>query len=128
MNKGFDKETLDLTMESLRDFLTAQLPDKKVLDLDAREEFPVEIIREMCSPDGLGIQLVFIRYEQAFHKSNERYHRCRRLPPSVRIRAADHGSAHGATGGLTHLPLHGCNLLIKIADGAINRVGLFPTQ
>jgi alkylation response protein AidB-like acyl-CoA dehydrogenase len=63
MNKGFDKETLDLTMESLRDFLTEQLPDKKVLDLDAREEFPVEIIREMCSPNGLGIQLVFIPEE-----------------------------------------------------------------
>jgi alkylation response protein AidB-like acyl-CoA dehydrogenase len=63
MNKGFDKETLDLTMESLRDFLTAQLPDKKVLDLDAHEEFPVEIIREMCSPEGLGIQLVFIPEE-----------------------------------------------------------------
>jgi alkylation response protein AidB-like acyl-CoA dehydrogenase len=63
MNKGFDKETLDLTLESLKDFLAAQLPDKKVLELDAVEEFPVEIIREMCSPEGLGIQLVFIPEE-----------------------------------------------------------------
>jgi alkylation response protein AidB-like acyl-CoA dehydrogenase len=60
--KGFDKETLDLTLESLKDFTTLHLPDKKVLELDATEEFPVEIVREMCGP-GLGIQLLFIPEE-----------------------------------------------------------------
>jgi alkylation response protein AidB-like acyl-CoA dehydrogenase len=60
--KGFDKETLDLTLDSLKDFTTLHLPDKKVLELDATEEFPVEIVREMCGP-GLGIQLLFIPEE-----------------------------------------------------------------
>jgi alkylation response protein AidB-like acyl-CoA dehydrogenase len=62
MNKGLDKETLDLTLEALRDFTAAHLPEKKILELDAQEEFPVEIVREMCGP-GLGIQLLFIPEE-----------------------------------------------------------------
>ncbi len=60
--KGFDKETLDLTLEALKDFAAAHLPEKKVLELDATEEFPVDIVREMCGP-GLGIQLLFIPEE-----------------------------------------------------------------
>jgi alkylation response protein AidB-like acyl-CoA dehydrogenase len=62
MNKGLDKETLDLTLESLRDFSAQRLPEKKILELDAQEEFPVEIVREMCG-SGLGIQLLFIPEE-----------------------------------------------------------------
>jgi alkylation response protein AidB-like acyl-CoA dehydrogenase len=62
MNKGLDKETLDLTLEALKDFTAAHLPEKKILELDAQEEFPVEIVREMCGP-GLGIQLLFIPEE-----------------------------------------------------------------
>lgn len=61
-NKGFDKETLELTLESLKDFTSSRLPEKKILELDASEEFPVEIVREMCGP-GLGIQLLFIPEE-----------------------------------------------------------------
>ncbi len=61
-NKGFDKETLDLTLESLKDFAASRLPEKKILELDAQEEFPVEVVREMCGP-GLGIQLLFIPEE-----------------------------------------------------------------
>src|SRR5512137_195764 len=60
--KGFDKETLDLTLESLKDFAAAHLPEKKVLELDATEEFPVDIVRDMCG-SGLGIQLLFIPEE-----------------------------------------------------------------
>jgi len=62
MNKGFDKETLDLTLESLKDFTAAHLPEKKLLELDAADEFPYEIVKEMCGP-GLGIQLLFIPEE-----------------------------------------------------------------
>jgi alkylation response protein AidB-like acyl-CoA dehydrogenase len=62
MNKGFDKETLDLTLESLKDFLASHLPEKKILELDAKEEFPVDVIREMCGPE-LGVQLLFISEE-----------------------------------------------------------------
>jgi len=63
MSNGFDKETLDVMLESLRKFTDAHLPDEKVLELDATEEFPVEIIRGMCDPAELGIQLLFIPEE-----------------------------------------------------------------
>jgi len=62
MHKGLDKETLDLTLESLKDFTAARLPEKKILELDATEEFPSDIVREMCGA-GLGIQLLFIPEE-----------------------------------------------------------------
>jgi alkylation response protein AidB-like acyl-CoA dehydrogenase len=61
-SKGFDKETLDLTLESLKDFTTSKLPEKKLLELDATEEFPYDVVKEMCGP-GLGIQLLFIPEE-----------------------------------------------------------------
>jgi alkylation response protein AidB-like acyl-CoA dehydrogenase len=62
MSKGLDRETLDLTLESLRDFTASRLPEKKILELDATEAFPSEIVREMCGA-GLGIQLLFIPEE-----------------------------------------------------------------
>jgi alkylation response protein AidB-like acyl-CoA dehydrogenase len=61
-NKGLDKETLDLTLEALKDFTSARLPEKKILELDATEEFPIDIVRDMNGPE-LGIQLLFIPEE-----------------------------------------------------------------
>jgi alkylation response protein AidB-like acyl-CoA dehydrogenase len=62
MHKGLDKETLELTVAAIRDFTAEHLPEKKLLELDATEEFPVGVVREMCGP-GLGIQLLFIPEE-----------------------------------------------------------------
>jgi alkylation response protein AidB-like acyl-CoA dehydrogenase len=61
-NKGMDKETLDLTLEALKDFTSQRLPEKKILELDATEEFPIDIVRDMNGPE-LGIQLLFIPEE-----------------------------------------------------------------
>ncbi len=61
-NKGLDKETLDLTLEAIRDFTASNLPEKKILELDASEEFPIEVVRGMCGAE-LGIQLLFIPEE-----------------------------------------------------------------
>jgi alkylation response protein AidB-like acyl-CoA dehydrogenase len=60
--KGLDKETLDLTLDAIREFTSTNLPEKKLLELDKSHEFPEEIVREMCGP-GLGIQLLFIPEE-----------------------------------------------------------------
>jgi alkylation response protein AidB-like acyl-CoA dehydrogenase len=59
MAKGLDKETLQATIVALTDFAARRLPDQKLLELDARDEFPADIIREMYGPQ-LGIQLFFI--------------------------------------------------------------------
>jgi len=57
------KKTLKLSLKSLRDFAKKRLPDQELIELDARDECPIEIVRHMCSPDHLGIQLLFIPEE-----------------------------------------------------------------
>jgi alkylation response protein AidB-like acyl-CoA dehydrogenase len=58
-----NKKTLKLSLKSLKDFAKKELPDEKLLELDNKDECPVEIVRKMCSPDGLAIQLLFIPVE-----------------------------------------------------------------
>jgi alkylation response protein AidB-like acyl-CoA dehydrogenase len=60
---AISKKTLKLSLKSLRDFAKKQLPDQMLMDLDARDECPLEIIHKMCDPKGLGIQLLFIPEE-----------------------------------------------------------------
>jgi acyl-CoA dehydrogenase len=57
------KKTLKMSLKSLHDFAKKRLPDQELLDLDARDECPLEVVRYMCSPDKLGIQLLFIPEE-----------------------------------------------------------------
>jgi alkylation response protein AidB-like acyl-CoA dehydrogenase len=57
------KKTLKLSLKSLRDFAKGRLPDEKLLELDAKDECPVDIVRIMCNPDQLAIQLLFIPEE-----------------------------------------------------------------
>ena len=56
-------KTLKLSLKSLREFAKKRLPDEELIELDARDECPLEIVRHMCSPDKLGIQLLFIPEE-----------------------------------------------------------------
>ncbi len=56
-------KTLKLSLKSLRDFAKKRLPDETLIELDERDECPLEIVRHMCSPDKLGIQLLFIPEE-----------------------------------------------------------------
>ena len=58
---GLDHNTLELTLKSLRDFAAENLPDKKLLELDERDECPLDVVRAMCGE--LGIQLLFIPEE-----------------------------------------------------------------
>jgi alkylation response protein AidB-like acyl-CoA dehydrogenase len=62
MAQGLDTETLEMTLQAIRDFVGARLPDAALLELDARDESPVDVIRAMCG-DELGIQLLFIPEE-----------------------------------------------------------------
>ncbi len=59
MPTGLDAETLEVVLDSLRDFAKQNLQPEVLLDFDARDEMPIEIVREMCGPE-LGIQLLFI--------------------------------------------------------------------
>jgi alkylation response protein AidB-like acyl-CoA dehydrogenase len=56
-------KTLKLSLKSLRDFAKKRLPDEVLLDLDAKDECPLEIVRQLCDPDQIGIQLLFLPEE-----------------------------------------------------------------
>jgi alkylation response protein AidB-like acyl-CoA dehydrogenase len=62
MTTGLDPETLDMALEAIRDFAEAELPAYKLLEFDANDEVPLDVVRAMCS-DKLGIQLLFIPEE-----------------------------------------------------------------
>src|SRR6188472_4553434 len=62
MGTGLDPETLEMAVQAINDFAAAELPARKLLDLDARDEMPLDVVRAMCS-DKLGIQLLFIPEE-----------------------------------------------------------------
>jgi len=57
------KKTLKASIKALKDFAKKQLPDETLQELDARDECPLDVVRHMCSPDKLGIQLLFIPEE-----------------------------------------------------------------
>jgi alkylation response protein AidB-like acyl-CoA dehydrogenase len=56
-------KTLKSSLKALKEFAKRRLPDEEIIALDARDECPVEIVHDMCSPDKLGIQLMFVPEE-----------------------------------------------------------------
>lgn len=56
---ALDADTLDLVLGTLREVAARALPLKRRLELDAKEECPVELIRELLGPE-VGLHLVFI--------------------------------------------------------------------
>ena len=59
---GLDREMLEMTLDAIGDFAAHELPEKLLIDLDERDEFPAELVKRMCSDD-LGVQLLFIPEE-----------------------------------------------------------------
>src|SRR5215471_1609700 len=59
---GLDTETLNMMLETIRDFVRDAIPDERLLQLDHEDECPADLVRGMCS-DQLGIQLLFIPEE-----------------------------------------------------------------
>jgi alkylation response protein AidB-like acyl-CoA dehydrogenase len=59
---GLDQDTLGLIIGAIEEFARGELPDAKLLELDAADEFPVDIVRSMCG-EGLGVSLLFIPEE-----------------------------------------------------------------
>ena len=56
-------KTLKMSLKSLKDFAKKRLTDQDLIDLDERDECPLEIVKTLCSPEKLGIQLLFIPEE-----------------------------------------------------------------
>ena len=62
LGTGIDAETLDMTIQAIREFITDALPPDKQLELDHEDVCPEDVVRGMCS-DALGVQLLFIPEE-----------------------------------------------------------------
>jgi len=56
---GLDRDDLDLVLNSISDYAAHALPDERLRELDAADEFPEETVRDMCG-EGLGVSLLFI--------------------------------------------------------------------
>jgi len=62
MTTGLDCDVLEMTLDAFRRYADDALPESRLLDMDATEEFPAELVRGMCG-DELGIQLLFVPEE-----------------------------------------------------------------
>ncbi len=58
MDAGLDRETLNLVLDTIKDFAADKLPDAYLLELDEKDEFPEPIVRQMLSE--IGVSLLFI--------------------------------------------------------------------
>jgi len=56
---GLDGDTLTTVLDTIKSFAADRLPAERLLELDARDEFPADVVHAMCG-DELGIQLLFI--------------------------------------------------------------------
>jgi alkylation response protein AidB-like acyl-CoA dehydrogenase len=56
---GLSRDALQMTLEALEEFASRRLSPGTLLELDARDECPIDVVREMCGPD-LGIPLLFV--------------------------------------------------------------------
>ncbi len=59
---GLDAETLKMTLEAIRDYVSDAIPQERQLQLDHDDVCPEDVVRGMCS-DQLGVQLLFIPEE-----------------------------------------------------------------
>lgn len=62
MTSAIDSEMLEMTLDAVQRFADDTLPEKLLLDLDADEEFPVTVVRDLCG-ESIGVQLLFIPEE-----------------------------------------------------------------
>jgi alkylation response protein AidB-like acyl-CoA dehydrogenase len=58
-----DTESLDLLLASLRDYAARRLPCEVLLDLDRREEFPADVLRDFSDPARIGLNLLSVPEE-----------------------------------------------------------------
>jgi alkylation response protein AidB-like acyl-CoA dehydrogenase len=56
---GLSPEMRDMMIEAMRQVCHRDMPEERLLELDARDEFPLEFIRTLLSPD-VGLHLIFL--------------------------------------------------------------------
>ncbi len=61
--RGLDAETLDMILSTLRKYAERTLTTGYLLELDAKDEFPRDVLRELFDPNQLGLHLLFVPEE-----------------------------------------------------------------
>jgi acyl-CoA dehydrogenase len=56
-------KTLKLSLKSFREFAKKRLPDEKLIELDEKDECPLDVVHDLCSPEKVGITLLFVPEE-----------------------------------------------------------------
>jgi alkylation response protein AidB-like acyl-CoA dehydrogenase len=56
-------KTLKLSLKSLREYAKKRLPDEKLIELDEKDECPLDVVHDLCSPEKVGITLLFVPEE-----------------------------------------------------------------
>jgi len=59
---GLSSEMCDMVIQTLRQVVGRELPDQKILEFDAKDHFPDDVIRKLLSPD-VGLHLIFLPEE-----------------------------------------------------------------
>lgn len=60
---GLDKETRDMVLDTLKKYAERKLTQEYLLELDYKDEFPLEVLQELYDPNNLGLHLLFIPEE-----------------------------------------------------------------
>ncbi len=60
---GLDNETLEMILDTLKKYAERKLTNEYLLELDHKDEFPHEVMRELYDPMQLGLHLLFIPEE-----------------------------------------------------------------
>ncbi len=58
-----DEETLDMVLSSLKSYAEGALKPEYLLELDARDEFPVKVLQDLYDPEQIGLHLLFMPEE-----------------------------------------------------------------
>jgi alkylation response protein AidB-like acyl-CoA dehydrogenase len=56
---GLTTEMCDMVIQTLRQVVGRELPDDKIMELDAKDQFPEDLIKKFLSPD-VGLHLIFL--------------------------------------------------------------------
>jgi alkylation response protein AidB-like acyl-CoA dehydrogenase len=60
---GLDTETRDMVLSTLHDYAARKLKPEYLRELDEKDEFPAQVLKDLYDPDQFGLHLIFIPEE-----------------------------------------------------------------
>ncbi len=63
---GLAPDMLEMVVDTLEGCSSSTCPNERILELDANDEFPTDVVRELLSPD-VGMHLMFLPEEVGWH-------------------------------------------------------------